>query len=374
MDKMSTLYLTFLAVMLVACAAENAEQAPAETPNAAPTAATLATTAPLTTEPVASPMTADSVGTQQVPSQAEENEPGGRLYYVGFVDQRQHLLMLDLASGEESSLFAAPRDAWLSEVAVSPGGDRLLLAYAPSPEQNQAQFGFTSLYVMPADGSGEPELLLAKADPSESFFNISWPLDEIVYYAHFTPSVDDTGAVTYASWVERAHLPDAEAEVLAEDAAWPRLSNDGERLAYVTGDGDLVISAADGASPEVIVGSEAFSAMDAPLFSADGDQLYFSSVDLETGASLSPLDRLLDVKVAQAHSVPSDWWRVPAEMGLEPERLTVIDKIGLYGDFDASGSLLYFVAADGVYVMTPDGETLTKLETIPTVPTIDWAP
>jgi len=370
MDKMRSVYLTLLAVMLAACAAENAGQPSTETTTALPTTAPLATTAPLTTEPIAT----EPADAQEDQPQVEESESSGRLYYVGFVNQQPHLFTYDLASGEETSLFTVPPDAWLSEVAVSPDGERLLLAYAPPPEQNQAQFGFTSLYVMPADGSGEPELFLPKEDPSESFFNISWPLDEIVYYAHFAPSVDDIGAVTYGSRVERVHLPAAEVDALAEDAAWPRLSNDGSRLVYVTGDGDLVISAADGTSPEVIVDAEAFSAVDAPLFSADGEQLYFSGVDLESSASLSPLDKLLGVKIAKAHSVPSDWWRVPAETGQELERLTMIGKVGLYGDFDSSGRRLYFVAADGVYVMGPAGEALTQLLTISTVPTIDWVP
>ena len=374
MDNKRTLNLTLLAIILVACAAENAGQPstaiPTMPPATAPPTPALLATAPLATEPFAT----DSVVVQEDEAQVEESAPEGRLYYIGFVNQQQHLLMIDLASGEETNLFTAAKDAWLSEVAASPDGERLLLAYAPQPEQNQAQIGFTSLYVMLADGSGEPELLLPKEDPSESFFNISWPLDEYVYYAHFAPSVDDLGAVTYGSRVERVHLPAAEVEVLAEDAAWPRLSSDGSRLAYVTGGGDLVISAANGASPEVRVGSELYTAVDAPLFSVDGDQLYFSAVELEPKASLSPLDKLLGVKIAQAHSVPSDWWRVPVEGGQEPEQLTTIDKVGLYGDFDASGRHLYFVAADGVYVMGSAGEALTQLLTIPTVPTIDWAP
>lgn len=359
--------------MPIACVACNAEQPPVEDPTAPPTTAPQ-TTSPAPTEPAATPITTEATGAQEDPAQVEESETGDRLYYIGFVNQQQRLLMFDLASGEESSLFAVPQNAWLSEVAASPDGERLLLAYAPPPEQNQAQFGFTSLYVMPADGSGKPKLLLAKEDPSESFFHISWPLDEIVYYAHFAPSVDDLGVVTYDTRVERAHLFTAEVEVLAEDAAWPRLSYDGSRLAYVTEAGELMLAAADGASPKVLVGFEAFSAVDAPLFSVDGDQLYFSAVDLEPGASLSPLDRLLGVKMAQAHSVPSDWWRVPVETGQELERQTTIDKVGLYGDFDASGQRLYFVAADGVFAMGPDGEALIQLLAIPTVPTIDWTP
>ena len=365
---LTTVLLAVLTTVLtVACTAEVAEPPPAVTPTAPPPAVP-------GIEPVATPTTAEAVSVQEDEPSLKEDDLDGRLYYIGFINQRQHLLTLDLASGEETSLLAVPQDAWLSEVAASPDGDRLLLAYAPSPERSQVQFGFTALYVMPAGGSAEPELLVPQEDPSETFFNISWPLDDVIYYAHFAPTIDDAGAVLYASRIERARLPGAEVEMLLEDAAWPRLSNDGNRLVYVTEAGQLMIAAADGTSPELLLDATAFSAVDAPLFSPDGNQIYFSAVDLGSSASLSPLDRLLGVKVAQAHSVPSDWWRLPVEAGSLPEQLTTIDKVGLYGDFDAGGRHLFFVAADGVYVMGPAGEELTQLMTIPTTATIDWTP
>ncbi len=351
-------------VLTVACTAGVAEPSPTVTPTDPPPA----------TEPVATPTAAGTVAVQEDELPPEESALDGRLYTIGFINQQQHLLVLDLASGEETSLLAVPQDAWLSEVAASPAGDRLLLAYAPPPERSQVQFGFTALYVMPADGSAEPLLLVPQEDPSETFFNISWPLDDVIYYAHFAPSIDDIGVVLYASRIERAHMPGAEVETLLEDAAWPRLSGDGTRLVYVTEAGELMIAAADGTSPELLLDATAFAAVDAPLFSPDGSQVYFSAVDLEPSASLSPLDRLLGVKVAQAHSVPSDWWRLPAAAGSLPEQLTTISKVGLYGDFDDSGRHLFFVAADGVYVMDPAGEELTQLMTIPTNPTIDWTP
>jgi Tol biopolymer transport system component len=366
MIKLRTLFLLLSALLLAACAVEDARPTPPEEP--------VIPTEESPTEAVKTAPVAETVMPQEEMPTAESSTLTGRLYYIGTINQQQHLLTLDLASGEETSLMAVPRDAWLSEVAASPDGRRLLLAYAPSPEQNQAQFGFTALYVMPADASVEPELLVAQEDPSESFFNISWPLDDTIYYAHFAPSIDELGGVLYAIQIERARLPNVEVEALVKDAAWPRLSNDGTRLAYVTEAGDLVLSAADGSSPESLLGPEEYAAVDAPLFSPDGSQLFYSAVDLQPAAALSPLDRLMGVKVAQAHSVPSDWWRLPVEASVQRERLTNIDKIGLYGDFDDSGRHLYFVAADGVYVMDPDGQDVTQLATIPTVPTIDWTP
>lgn len=366
MIRQHGLLFLLLAFTLVACAAGDSQPAKNETATLPP--------AELPTEPVAT-ATSDQEGLveEQTPAAAAD-ERNGRLYTVGYVNQQQHLLTLDLVAGEESSLFTVPSSAWLSEVAASPDGQQLLLAYAPSPEQNQAQYGFTALYVMPADASGEPELLIAQEDPSESFFNISWPLDDTIYYAHVAPSIDDTGAVLYGSQIERAHLPGAEIEVLVKDAAWPRLSSDGARLVYVTEAGNLMLAAADGSFPELLLGPETFAAVDAPLFLPDGSQLYFSAVDLTPAASLSPLDRLMGVQVAQAHSVPSDWWRLSLGANQESWRLTSVDKVGLYGVFDGAGRHLYFVAADGVYVMGPDGQALTQLSMTPMLPTIDWTP
>ncbi|MFN2222688.1 MAG: TolB family protein [Candidatus Promineifilaceae bacterium] len=360
------LLFLLLAFVLAACAGEDAQPA-------APESTTLPPTEP-PTEQAATATSAQETAVEEETPAVGTDERDGRIYAVGYIKQRQHLLVLDLATGEESSLFTVPRDAWLSEVTASPDGQQLLLAYAPSPEQNQAQFGFTALYVMPADASSEPELLIAQEDPSETFFNISWPLEDTIYYAHMAPSIDDLGAVLYLSQIERAHLPGAEVEVLVKDAAWPRLSDDGARLAYVTETGDLMLSAANGSSPELLLGPETFAAVDAPLFSPDGSQLYFSAVDLAPATSLSPLDRLMGVQVAQAHSVPSDWWRLPVGQAPQAGRLTTVDKIGLYGDFDDDGRYLYFVAVDGVYVMGSDGQELTQLSTTPMLPTIDWTP
>lgn len=364
--KSGALLLLILAVALVACGSEEVRPSPA--------AMATAPQAELPTEPSATMPATEPISPQDERSSGAEDELSGRLYTVGYINQQQHLLILDLATGEETSLFAVARDAWLSEVVASPDGQQLLLAYAPSPEQNQAQFGFTALYMMPADASSEPQLLIAQEDPSESFFNISWPLDDTIYYAHMAPSVDEMGVVSYGSQIERAHLPEVEVEALVQDAAWPRLSRDGMRLAYVTETDELMLSAADGSSPELLLGPESFAAADAPLFLPDGSQLYFSAVDLPPDVSLLPLDRLLGVQVAQAHSVPSDWWRMAVDGERQSERLTAIDKIGLYGDFDDGGRHLYFAAADGVYVMGPDGHNLTQLSTTPMLPTIDWAP
>ena len=173
--------LFFIVALLAACSSADGQQTGTDTP--------LATTQPVPASPTPRMSATEAASTSPaVPPPGNENVSNGQLYFVGFVDQRPKIIRLDLQSGDETILFDPPESAWLSEVAVSPDGSQLLLAYSPPPEGSQIQYGFTGLYTMPADGSAEPQSLVQRADPSESYFNISWPLDEYLYYAHFTPT------------------------------------------------------------------------------------------------------------------------------------------------------------------------------------------
>jgi hypothetical protein len=357
--------LTFL--LLAACSIDVSEPTK-ENANLGPADEGSATT-PATTQPAS--------GEEE---QSEGSEAGGNidleglLYFIGFIEQQQNLLRLDLGTGEQSIVFDPAENAWLNEASVSPDGSQIVMSYAPPPEEGQVQFGFTDLYVMPADGSSEPTPLLERTEASETFFNVTWPIDDYIYYVHFAPSTDDLGAVLYSSQVERVHLPDRTVEVLAQEAAWPRVSRDGTLMAYVTEANQFIVSAADGSDPRPILDPEAFSAVDAPLFSPDNSRIYFSAVEPTVQASRTFLDRLLGVGVAAAHSVPSDWWVTALDSSTEPEQLTTLNAIGLYGDFNAGGTTMAFIAADGIYTMKPDGSELEQIREIPTTGSLDWVP
>ena len=304
--------------------------------------------------------------------------PTGLLYFVGIDQEQQKLLTLDVTGGEETILFVPPEDAWLSEVAVSPDGSQLVLAYAPPPPEGEVQFGFTDLYLMPADASQEPAPLLLRTDLSEAYFNVTWPVEEYIYFSHVAPTTDDLGTVIYSSQIERLRYPERETELLVPAASWPRLSYDGAKLAYVNNELELIVAEPDGSNPKIALGPDVFEAVDAPLFSRDGDYLYFSAVGTPAGsstASLSSLwDQLIGVRVASAHGVPSDWWRLPAASSGEPERLTGLEAIGLYGDFSLDGSQLAFISSDGVHLMRPDGSDVKQIREIVAIGTIDWVP
>ncbi len=373
MKKWFLIYLLTLITVLVACSDEFPDQVTTSptvprvetaTIQASPTSAVAPTLAPEVTENI-SPDT---------PPWADL-DLNGRLYYLGLADQQQQTLrQLDLESGEEKTIFISPENGWLGEIAVSPDGSQILLAYSPPPESGQVQMGFTDLFLLPADGSGEPTLLLQRADPSEAYFNVSWPVADTIYYAHFALLVDDAGVITYDSQVERLNLLDGQTEILATGAAWPRVSNDGTMLAYVTEENAFILAGSDGSNPRQLLDSKAFPAVDAPLFSPDNRLICFSAVEPVTASRPSFWDWLWGVKVAQAHSVPSDWWCMPVDGSEEPVRLTNLGAIGLYGDFDLDGHHIAFITSNAVQVMNADGSDLVQLREIPTIGTLDWVP
>jgi Tol biopolymer transport system component len=360
MNTKSSLCMLITLLLLVACSIE-VSQPQGEGAAPAPGSSTAAPDSAAAT-PESSALSPDDL------------DLSGYLYYVSLTEQRPKLVRLDLASDQETVIFEPPENAWLNEIAVSPDGGQIAMTYAPPPEEGQIQFGFTDIYLMPAGGTQEPSLLLQRIEDSETFFNLSWPAEAWLYYAHFIPSEDDVGAGVLGSQIKRLPYPDGRPELLADEAAWPRVSPDGARMAYVTERNELVVAQADGQNPMLILRPDTFFAVDAPLFSPDGSQLYFSAVNPEQASLLSFWDRLWGVQIAAAHDVPSDWWRMPADGSAAPERLTNLNAIGLYGDFSPDGRHMAFIASEGIYVMKPDGSDLLQLRSATPIGTISWVP
>lgn len=294
----------------------------------------------------------------------------GDLLYMAFVNQQPLLLRHTPATDERTVLFAPSEFGWLTHFDVSPDGEQIVLAYTA---ENQALAGFTDLYVMPADGTAAPTPLLSRAQPSETYTAVSWPLQDYVYYVHVSPAIAADGLISYQTQIERLHIPTQKVELVAEEAAWPRLSDDGSQLAYVTLDNNVMLAAPDGSNATVLLAATAFPAIDAPIFSADGRYLYFSAT--ETAVSHRPLwQRLLGVQSAAAHAVPSDWWRVPLDSSAVPQQLTQIGHIGMYGDFSPDGRYLAFISTEGLQVMMANGSQLLQLNEQPAIGTISWQP
>lgn len=393
--KTRHIFILLFVVLLAACSIDVADNPTAttaveENPPTEATTETEATDAP-TTE-AGTPVEAETPAESEIEPAETPEEPAevtapqgppawadlgieGQLYYPAFLQEQQNLLRLDLETGEQVTIFDPPENAWLSDAAVSPDGRQIVIAYGPPPEAGQVQFGFTDLYLMSSDGTEEPMPLLEREQASETYYNVSWPLEDYIYYAHFAPSTDDLGSIVYVSQVERYHIPSGESEVLVQAAAWPRLSPDGTKMAYVTDNNEFTISDADGSNPRVLeLPTDRFPAVDAPLFSPDGETIYFSVAAVEVQPVRSLWDFLMGVKIAEAHNVPSDWWRMPVDGSEAPQQLTNIFEIGMYGDFGPDGEYVAFITSTGVFVMQSDGTGVFRLRNIAATGTVNWVP
>jgi Tol biopolymer transport system component len=282
----------------------------------------------------------------------------------------------DLAADSTQLLFEVPVNAWLSHMAASPDGSQIALSYAPSPGENEIQFGYSSLYLLLADGRSQPRLLLERTAEQELFFNPTWSPDgQWLYYSHVTPL--DEATFTFVTNLERLELATGMVDILAENGIWPRLSPDGRTLTYVHIDRDslaaeLILAASDGSNPTVMIPLDRFVTLDAPFFSADGQWLYFSAVAQQT-SSVAWWERLLGIEVAEAHNLPSRWWRLPVSGG-DPEPLTDEARVGQYGVLSPDGRSIAFAAQSGIYLMQPDGGDIRLQLDQPVADSLSWTP
>ncbi len=160
--------------------------------------------------------------------------------------------------------------------------------------------------------------------------------------------------------------PAGQPQKLIDSAFWPRLSPDGSKLAYVsfvpsTNSNDVYIARPRWQPCQTRHAGRRLPAVDAPVFSPDGKTIVFSAVGEPQLPSLSWLDQLLGVQIAEAHNVPSDWWRVSVDGG-KPERLTQVNGTGMYADFAPDGQHIAFTSITGLFVMRPDGSNLIQAE------------
>jgi Tol biopolymer transport system component len=283
------------------------------------------------------------------------------------------LQRLDLVSGVMQPIYQAPDRALISTALVSPDGKQILLAYAPPPTE-QTQLVYTSLYLLPADGSSAPKPIFAGPPVGEAFFAPVWAADgKAIYTSHFHRGTD---TVPDRFSIDRVTLDGQLKQVLA-DAQWPSLSPDGKQMAYVSaapnGSNDLYLAGVDGSNPHRAVPAGAFPAVDDHLFTPDGKGIVFSAVNPLPAPNPTPslFERLLGIEVVSAHNVPSDWYVVAQDSG-KVTRLTNLNDTGMYATLSPDRQRVAFIAQSGVYVMNLDGTQLTQLTDQVATGTVDW--
>ena len=332
---------------------------------AAPTAAPLPTATSLPATPTAQPPqpSATPETPQALPMTWDGHGLSGHLLLVLFRESGDALIKLDLETGAFETLFQAPQGSRLHTAALSPDGQQLVLAYAP-PRAGETQLGYTDLYLLEPGSADPPRMLKQRQDADESYFGPLWSPDgKTLSYSHFyAASVEGKPVYHYAS--ERTDLSGS-AEVLVEDSFWPVFSPDGSRLAYVsvdpvTDNNDLYIAGADGSNPRALTSPGVTPPVDSHFFSADGSRIYFSMVNAESPPSTSWWENLFGIKVVNAHSEASDWYKVPAEGG-KIERVTYANDTGLYGAISPDGQRLAYISVSGLFAVNTDGSDLIQL-------------
>ncbi|HKZ69692.1 MAG TPA: hypothetical protein VJ020_06415, partial [Anaerolineales bacterium] len=355
--------LPIAVLLLAACTIELTEISPAAT--ALPTADANLQLPTSNFQPPPStiqPPTSTPSPVTPTPLWGKYNLSGSLVYTQG----ENGILKLDLAANQFTTLLPPNDKMWLSAAVTSPDGGAMLLAYSPPPEDGSIQLGYTGLYHMPADGSAEPQPLLERADPQESYFSPAWTADgAYVYYAHFIPLRDSSGN-TFKYQIERIKYPDGTIELIVEDAIWPTPSPDGSKLAYLKIDvqqftQELYLADLDGGNPTPVLPPDQFPSIDAQFFSPDGKTLVFNAPEVAPTPALSWLDWLTGVRIASAHTVPSDFYSLSLGSDGPPLRLTELYDTGMYGDFSPDGQWIAFISASGIYVMDPLGEEVTPM-------------
>ncbi len=268
---------------------------------------------------------------------------------------------LDLETGELITIFQAPGDSWVYDVAVSPDHTTLVLTY--SPPMDAPYGGQASLYRMPLNASKPPQLLVTLPTGQDQFSQPAWSPDgKYIYFAH----INFESMATFE--IMRMAYPDGKPEKLIENAYWARVSEDGSRLVYVSldpqsGKNQLFFANVDGTNPQQVRLRRlpVPSVIDAPMFSPDNQSIIFSSPTGSKASAPNWIDQLLGATVAHADgTLPSDWWSVSAAGGMAIQ-LTHLQSLALFGAFSPDKQHIASYSSYGIFIMKPDGSEVTMV-------------
>jgi len=302
----------------------------------------------------------------------------GQLILIVPTANSTNIAQLDLNSGAIKTLYQAPQQALLNTALVSPDDKQILLVYAP-PVSAANQQTYTSLYLMPRDGSSLPKPIFPSLSNTDAYFAPAWAPDgSAIYTSHFIQgSGDENDPDQFV--IDRVTL-DGKATRVLDNAEWPRISPDGTKISFVsatanTTNNELYLANIDGSQPMPALQPGAYPAVDDHFFTPDGKYIIFSAVNNYNQVVATPtvLERLLGIQIASAHTIPSDWYRV-ALSGGEVDRLTNLSDTGMYATVSPDKKWIAFISQTGLYVMKMDGTGLTQLSDLVANGTVDWVP
>jgi Tol biopolymer transport system component len=272
-----------------------------------------------------------------------------------------YILSLDLATGEFRVIIQFPVGGWSDAAVVSPDHKTLILAY--SPPRSESYGGQESLYAFPLVGSGPLQLVIIPPSGADQYSQPVWSPDgKYIYFAHINYATMETYEIM------RMTYPDGTPEKLIDHAYWPRVSQDGSHLVYVSlaagpGNNQLFLANADGSEAHQVPlkGLPVPQIIDVPMTSPDNQIILFSSPDRLSASEPNWMNQLLGVQVALADgTLASDWWSVPITGGTVTQ-LTNLQLLALYGVYSPDKGYVGSYSADGIFVMKPDGTEVTRV-------------
>lgn len=360
-------FLSILACLVILASSACTVDLQATTQPAQPTPAAASGQKPTATLPAG---TVESPLVEKLPVTWAALNLSGRLAFIHAVQRQGNPILsiqiLDLRTGELRTLFQAPELGWIYSAEVAPNGRELVMTYTGPPVPNTPEP--QRLYRLPLDNSQPMAALLPAGDPADQYFQPEWAPDgKSLYFAHvnYDQLPKDQKYATYDLY--RVDYPDGQPVKIAEKAFWPRVSMDGTRLVYVTvapltGRNNLVLADPDGKNPRPVTftGGTAMDIIDAPIFLPDGQALLFSAPGGQAYQPPSWLESLLGIDIAQAHTEPSEWWRVPVIGGV-PVQVTHVQAPGLYACLSPDGRYVASFSGSGIFVMQTDGTALTMV-------------
>jgi Tol biopolymer transport system component len=204
-------------------------------------------------------------------------ELGGR---VVFSQGSEGLWEVDLQSGKISQLWELSEGGFLSDVAVSPDGMEVAVAYTP---QTESPIPRADIYIANADGSDAQPLLVHRG-LYEAFNHPTWSHDgKWIYFTRSDVLIDDAQStgITVVN-IERIPVGGGQPELVIEDAEQSHFSADGSRITYLvfneeTSTRSLWVANANGSEPMETLSDTAFFDLTSPRLSPDGEMVAFAA-------------------------------------------------------------------------------------------------
>ena len=300
------------------------------------------------------------------------------------VDQRKPpdhgIVTFDLATNNITQLFKAGDFSRVHQLTISSDNTFIIFAYTPPPSGGSGFFDRSALYRLDLEGTkskGEAIKLLGGNNTEEFYLEPALSPDS--RWLFYVKVVKDTKALipTYHVTLERYDFANKTIKKIVSDGIWPRVSADGKQLTFIgvqprTQQRGLFASDLAGEQIKTLVPVGTYLDIDTPLFSLDGQWIYFSVAENPYAASW--IEKLLGINAVHAHAdhnIPSAWWRISVNGG-EPEQLTDKQGIIIHGDFDPKISSLAFSTTNGLYLMSIDGKNVESISTAPYYGTLNW--